>query len=199
MSLRTDLQIISEWIKPGSRVLDLGCGDGTLLHYLQETKQTTGYGLEIDDENIVACIKANINVIQTDIDAGLSEFEADSFDYVMMTQTLQAVHYPEKVLNEMMRTGHEGIITFPNFGHWKSRAQLGFGGYMPVTRTLPDEWYNTRNIHLCTLRDFERLCSKNNIKILQRTVVDHAHRSYLGMRLFPHLLGEIAIYRFQRK
>ena len=199
MNLRPDLEIIGEWIAPHSRVLDLGCGDGTLLSRLRTTRQVTGYGLEIDSANIVKCIKAGVNVIQTDLDAGLSDFDANSFDYVIMSQTLQAVYYPERLLDEMLRVGREGIVTFPNFGHWQCRLQLTLGGHMPVSRTLPSEWYNTPNIHLCTLQDFERLCRKKGIAILERTVVDHAHRTSLGMRLWPNLLGEIALYRFQRQ
>jgi len=200
MSLRTDMQIISEWITPGSRVLDLGCGDGTLLRYLMDNSSVNGYGLEIDKQNIARCIEQGINVIQADIDQGLAEyFDDDSFDYVTLTQTLQATYYPDRLLNEMLRVGREGIVTFPNFGHWRSRLQLALGGRMPVTPALPSEWYNTRNIHLCTLLDFEELCRRLDIEILQRTVVDHAHRGSIGMKLAPNWLGEIAIYRFRRK
>jgi methionine biosynthesis protein MetW len=115
-----------------------------------------------------------------------------------MTQALQAVKHPDRLLNEMLRVGREGIVTFPNFGHISARLQLGLGGHMPVTKTLPSEWYNTPNIHLCTLTDFERLCRNNGIHILERTVVDRTHRAGLGMKLLPNLLGEIAIYRFKR-
>ncbi len=197
--MRADLEIISEWIKTGSRILDLGCGDGTLLEHLRDTRNTTGYGLEIDNSNIVTCISRKLDVIQTDLDAGLSEFfDEGSFDYVIMTQTLQAIHHPDKLLDEMLRVGREGIVTFPNMAHWKSRLQLALSGRMPRTRTLPHEWYDTPNIHLCTLRDFEKLCEQHNIHILQRTTVDYAHRANIGIRLFPNLLGEIALYRFCR-
>ena len=199
MGLRPDLDIISGWITPGSRVLDLGCGDGALLAYLQDNRRVTGYGLEIDDANIVKCLQAGVNVIQTDLDAGLSDFLANTFDYVVMTQTLQAIYYPHKLLNEMLRIGREGIVTFPNFGHYKARIQIGIGGHMPISKSLPNEWYDTPNIHLCTLKDFEHLCRQQGIRILQRTVVDYAHRTSLGMRLLPNLLGEIALYRFERK
>lgn len=197
--LRTDLQSISDWIQADSRVLDLGCGDGTLLCHLKETRNVSGYGLEIDNANIALCVANGVNAIQSDLNQGLSDFDADSFDYVVMTQALQVVRYPDKLLVEMLRVGREGIVTFPNFGHWRSRLQLVFGGHMPVTRTLPSEWYNTDNIHLCTLTDFEDLCTKLGIEILQRTVVDRAHRSSPGMSLLPNLLGEIAIYRFRKK
>ena len=194
--LRTDLAIISEWIQPGSRVLDLGCGDGTLLAHLKRERQVDGYGLEIAPGNITSCIDKGVNVIQTDLDAGISDFfDEDSFDYVVMTQTLQAMNYPDQLLKEMLRVGREGIVTFPNFGHWTTRVQLALGGKMPVSTALPNEWYNTPNIHLCTLKDFERLCSKLGIRVLERSVVDHAHRYRLGGKLMPNLLGEIAIYR----
>jgi methionine biosynthesis protein MetW len=197
--LRPDLAIISEWIEPGSRVLDLGCGDGTLLDHLSRERDVDGYGLEIDPDNIVSCIQRGVSVIQSDLDAGLSDyFDDNSFDYVVMTQTIQAVHYPSRMLSEMLRVGREGIVTFPNFGHWSSRLQLGLGGHMPQSRALPNEWYDTPNIHLCTLKDFEALCHRLEIDILQRNVVDTAHRSNIGMKLLPNLLGEIALYRFRR-
>lgn len=195
--LRPDLEIICEWIKPDTRILDLGCGDGALLTHLKKTRNVTGYGLEIDDENILKCIINGVQVIQTNLDEGITEFfEEDSFDYVVMTQTLQAIQHPEKLLIEMMRIGKEGIVTFPNMAHWKSRLQLGLGGHMPLTRTLPNEWYDTPNIHLCSISDFERLCQNLGIKIIQRTAVDYAHRHSLGIKLMPNLLGEIALYRF---
>ncbi len=198
MSLRTDQALIAEWIKSGSRALDLGCGDGTLMAHLHQHQQVKGYGLEIDEENIVQCIHKGVDVIQTDLDKGLSEFKKDTFDYVIMTQTLQAIRYPDKLLKEMTRVGREAIVTFPNMGHWKNRIQLALAGHMPKSKTLPYEWYNTPNIHLCTLTDFENLCAANNIEILDRATVDHEHQSSLGMKLFPNLLGEIAIYRFRQ-
>ena len=197
--LRPDLEIICEWIKPDTRILDLGCGDGTLLAHLKKTCNVTGYGLEIDEENILQCVEKGVQVIQTNLDAGITEFfDENSFDYVVMTQTLQAIQYPEKLLEEMMRIGREGIVTFPNMAHWKSRLQLGLHGHMPITRTLPNEWYDTPNIHLCSIRDFENLCEELNIKIIQRTAVDYAHRHSLTIKLLPNLLGEIALYRFCR-
>jgi methionine biosynthesis protein MetW len=194
--MRPDLDIISEWIRPNTRILDLGCGDGTLLKHLYQTHNVTGYGLEINDDNIVKCIENNVTVIQTDLDTDLTHFFGkQSFDYVVMTQTLQAIHHPGNLLKEMMRIGNEGIVTFPNIGHWKCRLQLALGGHMPITRTLPYKWHDTPNIHLCTIKDFEGLCKRLGIQILQRTAVDHRHRSSLGMRLLPNLLGEVAIYR----
>jgi len=198
--MRPDLEIITEWILPATRVLDLGCGDGTLLEHLSRTRQVTGYGLEIDDDNITRCIERGVQVIKTDLDAGLADFfDEDSFDYVVMTQTLQAVHYPASLLDEMLRVGREGIVTFPNIGHWQSRLHLALGGRMPITRALPSDWYDTPNIHLCSLRDFEDLCRRQKIAILERTAVDYEHRTSLGIRLLPNLLGEIALYRFCRR
>jgi len=195
---RADFRIIADWIRPDSRVLDLGCGDGSLLDYLAHSKGVSGYGLEIDDTHVGTCIRRGVNVIQTDLDAGLSEFDERSFDFVILSLTLQAVKYPDRLLREMLRVGTEGIVTFPNFGHWRARWQLGLLGRMPVSPALPHEWYNTPNIHLCTLRDFETLCRNEGIEVLESQVVDHAHRQRLGLRLFPNMLGEIALYRFRR-
>jgi len=198
--LRADLSIIADWIKAESKVLDLGCGDGTLLAYLRDKHDVLGYGLEISPFNVEDCVDKDINVIQADLNNGLKAFFTDhSFDYVIMSQTLQATEKPDELIEEMLRVGREGIVTFPNMAHWSARLQLGIKGVMPVTKNLPNQWFNTPNVHLCTLNDFEVLCKKHDIEILQRTVVDHSHRkgSWL-MKLFPNLLGEIAIYRFCR-
>lgn len=197
-SLRPEFTTISDWITPGSRVLDLGCGDGTLLGHLRETRDVTSYGLEIDPANILRCVKSGINVIQTDLDEGLSDFDADSFDYVVMTQTLQAVRYPERLISEMLRIGRQGIVTFPNFGHWRLRYQLALRGRMPSSKALPHSWYDTPNIHLCTVHDFEALCREKHIRILERTLADDRYRDRLGARLLPNLFGAIALYRFER-
>lgn len=192
---RPDLTNIKQWIKPESRVLDLGCGDGTLLCMLRDQLGVTGYGLEIEPDNIIQCLRKGINVIQRDLDAGLSDFDEQSFDYVIMTQTLQAVHFPDLLFKEMLRVGREGIVTFPNFGYWLNRLQLGFGGKMPVSKSLPAQWYDTKNIHLCTVKDFENLCHAHDIAILERMVVDRNHKANIGF--LPNLLGEIAIFRCQ--
>ena len=199
-SLRADLDIIAGWIKADTKVLDLGCGDGTLLAYLRDQHNVLGYGLEIDLFNIEVCIEKNINVIQANLNDGLKAYFADnSFDCVIMSQTLQATEQPDLLIEEMLRVGAEGIVTFPNMAHWSARLQLGLKGIMPVTKNLPNQWFNTPNVHLCTLNDFEILCQKHGIQILERAVVDYSHKkgSWLT-NLFPNLLGEIAIYRFCR-
>jgi len=197
--IRVDQEIIIPWMKEGSSVLDLGCGDGTLLRHLQESRDMHGYGLEIDQVKVISSIENGVNVIHADLDAGLNQyFDNDSFDYVIMTQTLQAIQRPDHLLQEMLRIGREGIVTFPNMGHWKSRLQLGLQGIMPVTRTLPYAWYNTPNIHLCTLKDFEALCERLNIRILQSRMVNFAQKSSTLIKLMPGLMGEIAVYHITR-
>ena len=196
--LRAEQALIAEWITAGSRVLDLGCGDGQLLAALAHHKGVTGYGIEIDPDNIVSCIERGVNVIHSDLDAGLSEFDAESFDFVIMTQTLQATRFPHELIDEMLRIGRESIVTFPNMGHWKCRAQFLLGR-MPVTRHLPNTWYDTPNIHMCTLSDFEDLCADKHLEILERAAVDSQHRAVPGMSLWPNLLAEIAVYRIRRR
>lgn len=196
--MRQDLDTIQNWIQPNSTVLDLGCGDGTMLAHLKKVKGVQGYGLEINENKILECIKKRVNVIEQDLDAGLDNFKSGSFDVVMMTQALQAVRYPEQVIDDMMRVGKECIITFPNFGHWRCRAYLATKGRMPVSKNLPYTWYNTPNIHLCTFKDFEALCFRKSLKILNRTVVDMEYNDGFAMRLWPNLFGETAIYHVSR-
>lgn len=196
--LRPDLQAIQGWVAPNSRVLDLGCGDGLLLHHLVHQKNSEGYGIEINPDNIEQCIARGINVLEYDLNSGLTAFSSQSFDLVIMTQALQAVKSPDLMLEEMLRIGKESIITFPNFGHWRCRTNLLTSGRMPETKSLPYHWYNTPNIHLCTFKDFEALCKERKIKVINRTVVDHAFRDSLLMQLFPNFFGEVAIYHVTR-
>lgn len=196
--MRADLEIIQKWIQPGSRVLDLGCGDGSLLSYLRDNKQTIGIGLEIDNAKIDACLDKGIDVIEHDLNTGLGNFESQSFDTVLLTQTLQAVRYPDLLVEEMLRIGKNCIVTFPNFGNWKSRAYLMFKGRMPVSDFMPYQWYDTPNIHFCTVSDFDQFCRERRIDVITRTVVDDKHRDSLVIRTFPNLLSEIAIYHFAR-
>ncbi|MGF1525929.1 MAG: methionine biosynthesis protein MetW, partial [Candidatus Competibacterales bacterium] len=181
---RPDLSIIETWVPDGARVLDLGCGDGTLLAHLQRRRGVTGYGLEIDPDQIQRCIQKGINVIHADLERGLADFADDAFDFVVVSQTLQAVHHTENLLDEMLRVGRQGIVTFPNFGLWRCRWQL-LWGHMPVVTTLPYAWYNTPNIHLFTIADFERLCRQKPIAILERRVGGVDGRSWWGTRLWP--------------
>jgi methionine biosynthesis protein MetW len=190
---RPDFAAIAGWVRPGSRVLDLGCGDGTLLRYLWRERNASGYGVEIDEAGVLACIRNGVNVIQSDLESGLSDFEDRAFDYVILSQTLQAVRHSERIVGEMLRVGREGIVTFPNFGYWKNRLQVA-GGRMPVSENLPFQWYDTPNIHLCTITDFEDFCGVHGVRILERTVItDGSAVSFL-----PNLLGALAVYRFQR-
>lgn len=196
--MRKDLEIIQQWIAPNSRVLDLGCGDGALLAHLKKEKNIGDCGLEIDPEHINRCLYAGVNVIEQDINKGLDNFESDSFDTILLTQTLQAIEKPDALLEEMLRIAKNCIITFPNFGYWRYRLHLSLHGRMPVARSLPYEWYNTPNIHFCTIKDFDELCYKRGIKILDRIVVDFHQRSTSLMKLAPNLFGINAIYHISR-
>lgn len=198
MALRADLEIIQHWIEPNTRVLDLGCGDGAFLARLKKEKNISDCGLEIDEDNIDLCLQAGVNVIEQDLNKGLSNFISGSFDTVLLAHTLQTVERPDILVEEMLRIGKHCIITFPNFAYWRHRLSLLTLGYMPQSSALPYEWYDTPNIHHCTIRDFDTLCRKRNIKILHRTVIDFNHRSNVLMKLHPNLFGINAIYHFTR-
>ena len=196
--MRQDLTHIQRWIEPGSRVLDLGCGDGEFLQRLQDERQVRGLGLEIDPDNITAAVARGLNIVEQNMDRGLDNFPDQSFDTVVMAHALQAVHYPDRVLDEMLRIGREGIVTFPNFGHWNCRLYLGTRGRMPVSRHMPYRWYDTPNIHFCTVQDFEELCAQKQIRILGREMVGNTQRKPLLASTWPNLFALTAIYHISR-
>ena len=188
--MRADLDAIVRWVPQGARVLDLGCGDGALLRALWQQREAPGYGVEIDDEKVIACVANDVNVLQVDLESGLSLFADASFDCVILSLTLQAVHRTEAVLREMLRVGREAIVSFPNFGHWSARLQV-MQGRMPVSASLPYEWYETPNVHHCTITDFEDLCRRLEIRIRERLVLHEGK----PVSVMPNLLGSLAVYR----
>ena len=192
-AVRPDFAAIAAWLPQGATVLDLGCGDGSLLRYLADTRKARGYGVEISDRNIVTCIENGVNVIQNNLESGLSSFETHAFDFVILSQTLQAMRHTEALMQEIVRVGREGIVSFPNFGYWKNRLDV-LRGTMPVSEDLPYQWYDTPNVHLCTLHDFENFCRTQQVTILERRVMTGGNE----VRAMPNLLGSTAVYRFKR-
>ena len=190
---RQDFAIIAGWIGFGTKVLDLGCGDGTLLTYLRDSLEVKGYGVEKDDANWLACQKNSVNVIQMDLEAGLQGFEEQSFDTVILSQTLQAMHNTEEIVQEMLRVGREIIVTFPNFGYWRNRLQIASGGHMPVSKDLPYQWFDTPNVHLCTINDFDKFCKNHKISVIERKVITEGNE----VNFIPNLLGNLAMYRLK--
>lgn len=191
MNLRDDLQLIYDWIPATAHVLDLGCGDGELLSALMRHKNCTGYGVEIEVNSVQAAIERGVNVIQADLEQGLAAFENHSFDVIVLSQTLQAMQNTETILRDLTRVARQAIVSFPNFGYWKNRLQIALHGHMPVSERMPYQWYNTPNIHLCTLNDFEHLCHQNQIHVLERAVMMADKR----VEFLPNLLGSLAFYR----
>ncbi|MCV6604206.1 MAG: methionine biosynthesis protein MetW [Porticoccaceae bacterium] len=196
--MRVDFDILQHWVSPQSRVLDLGCGDGSLLKALKENQQIEGYGLEIDPHQISACVGNGVNVIEKNLDNGLVNFADKSFDTVIMTQALQVMRHPHLVLEEMLRVGKACIVTFPNFGNWRARCHLMFRGGMPVTKQLSYQWYDTPNIHFCTVADFESLCQQMGIRILDRQMAAERNPEKQLKGLWPNLFAETAIYHLSR-
>jgi methionine biosynthesis protein MetW len=193
MSEHVNLQAIARLVPEGSRVLDLGCGDGALLDYLQKNRQCTGYGVEIDDHNIQACIQRGVNVIQLNLDEGLAMFADQSFDVVLQIDTLQHLRNAEVMLRETVRVGRTGILAFPNFAHWPNRMSI-LNGRMPVTKRLPYEWYDTPNIRVGTFADFAQLTNKNDLKILDSFGLQEGQE----VRLWPNLLAGTAVFKLKR-
>lgn len=196
--MRLDLELITNWIAPQSRILDLGCGDGSLLSKLASERNVAGLGVEIDPDYINQCVARGVNVIEQDLDQGLANFNDNSFDTVVMTLALQTLHNPHLAIDEMLRVGRECIVAFPNFGHWRCRWYLTQFGRMPVSKFMPYRWYDTPNIHFCTVQDFEALCAEKSVKIINRAVVgDDNRRSWLA-DTWPNLFGVTAVYLISR-
>ncbi len=189
---RADFALIAQWVAPNAKVLDLGCGDGSLLSQLRKTHNIRGYGVEKDDANWLKAMNNGVDVIQMDLESGLSGFEAQSFDVVILSQTLQAVLNTEAIVHEMLRVGREVIVTFPNFGYWRHRIQI-MTGNMPVSDNLPYQWYDTPNVHLCTINDFDDFCRKSNIKVQQRLVLTDKKE----VHVMTNIRGNLAMYRLR--
>lgn len=194
--MRYDLTQVEAWINEGSRVLDLGCGDGAFLDRLQRTRRVRGLGLELDPQNLIEATRLGVDIVQQDMDQGLSNFPDNSFDIVVLAHALQVLNRPDQVLRDMVRIGNEAVVTFPNFGHWRCRLHLGLQGRMPVSEVLPYRWFDTPNIHFCTVRDFEALCHELNIEIIDRDMVSGT-ATQLFKQWFPNLFASTAIYRIR--
>lgn len=190
---RADFSAIANWIAPNSQVLDLGCGDGSFLEYLQKQKPVQAYGVEIDDARVLSCVQKGLNVIQQNLEGGLALFEDASFDTVVLSQTLQTIHQTETILREVVRVGKESIISFPNFGHWSHRLAVGMG-HMPVSKSLPYQWYNTPNVRVLTVADFESLASSLGLSVIDQCIL-HEGRV---VTLMPNLFGSLALFRIRR-
>jgi methionine biosynthesis protein MetW len=194
MSERRDIELIAELVPQGSRVLDLGCGDGELLAHLRESRGCTGYGIEIADANVLACTQRGVDVIQLNLEEGLALFEDQSFDVVLQLDTLQHLRNTEKMLRETARVGRIGIVSFPNFAHWPNRLRVA-GGRMPVTRALPYQWYDTPNIRVGTYADFEVLARKDGLRILD----SFGMQAGRVVRAWPNLRASVAVFKFERE
>lgn len=199
MSLRPDLALIAEMVEPGSRVLDIGCGEGVLLEHLARERGVTARGMELQQKNVNASVARGLSVIQGDADTDLVEYPADAFDYAILSLTLQATRDPRRVLEQMVRIGRHAIVSFPNFGHWRVRLGLLFQGRMPVTEALPEPWYETPNIHLCTVQDFIALCGDCRIAIEEAVALNgRQRRAALNTPRLANLFGEKAIFRLKK-
>jgi methionine biosynthesis protein MetW len=190
--VRADFSAIANWVQPNSSLLDLGCGDGDFLDFIRAQKNVQTYGVEISDLSVLACVEKGLDVIQQDLESGLALFENQSFDMVVLSQTLQTIHETESILNEIVRVGKECVISFPNFAHWSHRIDILLGR-MPVSKSLPFDWFNTPNVRVLTIADFEALASKIGLKILDRVILHEGKEISWAANLF----GSLAIYRVQ--
>jgi methionine biosynthesis protein MetW len=199
-AMRADHRLVSEMVSDGARVLDVGCGDGVLLHHLARNRGVDARGIEISRGGVAACVSKGLAVIQGDADTDLFEYPDDCFDFVILSQTLHATRQPRVVIEQMLRIGRNAIVSFPNFGHWRIRTHLMFHGRMPVTENLPDTWYNTPNIHFCTIRDFVALAEEVKAKIVRADALNAAGRP-MGVQMpwwFWNLMGEQGIFWLAR-
>jgi methionine biosynthesis protein MetW len=197
---RVDLLLIAEMVKPDARVLDVGCGDGTLLRLLAEKREVEGRGIELSQAGVNSCVARGLSVIQGDADTDLVHYPDLAFDYAILSQTIQATYSPRHVLEQLLRIGKHAIVSFPNFGHWRVRAGLMFGGRMPKTDNLPERWYDTPNIHLCTIKDFRELCEDIGAKV-ERAVALNAYGRKLGVSMptfAQNLFGAQAVFLLSR-
>jgi len=194
-ALRADLAFIAHWVAPGSRVLDLGCGDGVMLDFLQSAKQCAGYGVEIDDAKIPACIGRNVPVIQQDLEAGLAIFADNAFDTVLCLSALQMMKNVEGVLRDIARVGADAIVSFPNFAYWPHRFAL-LRGRMPVSRSLPYEWYDTPNLRCATIHDFQDLANEVGLEVLEFVALDEAGKP---VNFLPNWRGSLAVFRLRKR
>lgn len=198
---RVDYLLIVEMVERGARVLDIGCGDGELLSLLEAERDVDGRGIELSQSNVNLCVARGLSVIQGDADRDLVHYPAGSFDYVILSQTLQATRHPRHVLEQLLRIGRHAIVSFPNFGHWRVRLQFLIHGRMPVTPNLPEPWHETQNIHHCTIKDFLALCDVVNAKV-ERTVALNAYGKRMGLNLpllWHNLIGEQAVFLLTRQ
>ena len=192
------IEVIKNWIDSGSKVLDLGCGNGEILNILSKELDATVLGVEINQNDINQCIQSGLNVIQQNIDEGLNNFGDESFDMVIMSQTIQVLKQPKQALEEVTRIGSRSIVTIPNFGYWSTRLSLLFSGKMPVTGSLPNNWYNTPNIHLCTIKDFEILCEQSGINILEKRFFNSNGGESVLAKVLPNIFAATAMYKISK-
>lgn len=194
--MRYDLKIIASWIEPGSKVLDLGCGEGDLLHFLKQKKQVAGTGIERRESRVARCIEKGLSVLQGDINAEVLDYPDNSFDYVILSQTLQQVYEPADLIRFLLRIGKKGIVSFPNFSYWTIRLQLLLTGYAPITRQLPYEWYDTPNIRVITIKDFRKFAREVDFKIIKEVAINTRNNGKIGkiIKFMPNLCATYGIF-----
>ncbi len=192
--VRPDFDVVTNWVSQGASVLDLGCGDGELLARLQRERGSIGYGVEIEDTAVLACLNRGLNVLQGNIESGLNLFDDGAFDVVILSQTLQATRHTEALVREVLRVGKSAIVTLPNFGHWSVRWQLGVGGRMPVSKRLPYQWYDTPNVHFSTITDFDVFCADKGIIVERRAALAGGR----AVTFLPNVRGETAVFQIRK-